>query len=269
MKRRKKRNTQKILIAILAIFVFLGVILAFYSIFKINARSKLKDSLLSLGPFSDGSDGSDDYNVCDFDISFDDESVEPPIHYDIYGMQKNMDICPPCQGEEVEVHDVVLPSSTGSDKYLTVCDSSSNDYACYEAYFSELRPEATVCHQCSSLSIPSADWEGYIVDKLSRDSSLEDSAWTFSFSGSGRETSSACNPDAHCPIHEACPGDTNGDGFVDLYDIQRTITNWLEEGCAESNGCCKGTDVNDDGVVNYADLAIISGSLGECPDLYD
>jgi len=56
----------------------------------------------------------------------------------------------------------------------------------------------------------------------------------------------------------SCPGDLNRDGLVDGADIAMVLGSWGP--CA---GCV--ADITDDGVVDGADLAAVLGSWGFCP----
>jgi hypothetical protein len=48
------------------------------------------------------------------------------------------------------------------------------------------------------------------------------------------------------------PGDANGDGKVDIFDLSRALSNWGRTGATRSQG-----DMNGDGVVNIFDLSIL------------
>ena len=54
-----------------------------------------------------------------------------------------------------------------------------------------------------------------------------------------------------------CPADLNGDGVVDAADLAMLLGSW---------GPCRDcpADLNGDGVVNAADLALLLGSWGPC-----
>ncbi len=58
-----------------------------------------------------------------------------------------------------------------------------------------------------------------------------------------------------CP----CPADQNGDGTVDLSDLNFVLSNWA---CENSDGGCIG-DVNADGVTDLSDLGIVLAVFGE------
>ena len=49
------------------------------------------------------------------------------------------------------------------------------------------------------------------------------------------------------------PPDTDGDGSVTISDLNRVTSNWMS---TTNNGAASG-DVNDDGIVNQADLDIV------------
>src|SRR5690606_8266366 len=53
-----------------------------------------------------------------------------------------------------------------------------------------------------------------------------------------------------------CVGDLNDNGVVDGADLGILLGNWLGAGCG---------DLNVDGVVNGADLGMLLGSWGSCP----
>jgi hypothetical protein len=55
-----------------------------------------------------------------------------------------------------------------------------------------------------------------------------------------------------------CPGDTNGDGVVDVIDIVMVILDW---GSPDGKG-----DVNGDGISNVQDLVIVILNWGPCPE---
>jgi hypothetical protein len=57
-------------------------------------------------------------------------------------------------------------------------------------------------------------------------------------------------------------GDYNFDGRVDDIDLGIFNSHWLEEGC-DFPDWCQGTDLNEDGVVNYLDYAIFAENYGE------
>ena len=132
-----------------------------------------------------------------------------------------------------------------------------------EAEFSELRPEATVCHQCEDISITIANGSETTTEVVSavdikqRTSGSDPDLWALAFQN-------ACNDNPHCPINEGCPGDTDGNGKVDASDLSAITSHWLEQPCPADKGCCGGADVNGDGIVNMDDYAIVSGSMGNC-----
>ena len=55
---------------------------------------------------------------------------------------------------------------------------------------------------------------------------------------------------------EPCPGDCNGDGFVNVSDLLAIIEVW---------GSDSGCDVNGDGNIDVVDLLAVVGSWGACP----
>jgi hypothetical protein len=57
---------------------------------------------------------------------------------------------------------------------------------------------------------------------------------------------------------DACTGDVNGDGMVDVTDILAVIGAW-----GSTNGGPE--DVNGDGIVNVDDLLSIVAAWGNCP----
>ena len=57
-------------------------------------------------------------------------------------------------------------------------------------------------------------------------------------------------------------GDLNDDGIVDAADLALLLGNWGPVDCAGS-GC---PDFNGDGVVDAADLAQLLGNWGPCPE---
>ena len=257
----KKREAQNILVAVLSILIVLYIIFAFYNISKPCPESELKGELAT----SSSRRSSDDYVICAFDVAI---SLNDSPTYTIYGMQKNKYVCPACLGSKVGVHEVTFPNPIEDNFYITACDTSNDytsddyTYACYEARFTALRPEATVCHQCKKITINTEDESNTVsaVDIKQKSAGLY--LWELAFT-------SACNPDPHCPVHESCPGDTDGDGQVDSTDLEAITENWLSQDCSTENGCCGGADVNGDGVVNMDDFAIVAGSIGYCPDRFD
>ena len=56
----------------------------------------------------------------------------------------------------------------------------------------------------------------------------------------------------------ACVGDINDDGIVNAADLGLLIGAWGNKGGA--------ADLNDDGLVNAADLGLLIGAWGPCPD---
>lgn len=60
-----------------------------------------------------------------------------------------------------------------------------------------------------------------------------------------------------CPVSPACPGDLDGNGFVDGTDLGALLAAWGP--CA---ACL--ADINGDGVVNGLDLGAMLGSWGAC-----
>lgn len=60
-----------------------------------------------------------------------------------------------------------------------------------------------------------------------------------------------------------CPGDVNGDGWVDGLDMG-AVTACLGQEVEEGDPCFP-TDVNEDGVVDALDLGFVSARFGECP----
>ncbi len=70
-----------------------------------------------------------------------------------------------------------------------------------------------------------------------------------------------------------CPGDGNGDGFVDEADEDDLLWFWgpdwfCSQLCPQVDGFCI-ADVNQDGVVEILDWLIVLGSLGPCKDPKD
>ncbi len=59
------------------------------------------------------------------------------------------------------------------------------------------------------------------------------------------------------PIPPVNPGDLNGDGWVDLYDIAYLSAHWGLTGCDEGNDYCQRADINKSGQVNNADLDLL------------
>jgi hypothetical protein len=57
---------------------------------------------------------------------------------------------------------------------------------------------------------------------------------------------------------DACPGDVNDDGVVDVTDLLLVVHAFGEGGDAPA-------DVNADGVVSLADLLLVIGNFGPCP----
>ncbi|MDG1136794.1 MAG: dockerin type I domain-containing protein, partial [Phycisphaerales bacterium] len=55
---------------------------------------------------------------------------------------------------------------------------------------------------------------------------------------------------------EPCPGDCNGDGFVNVSDLLAIIEVW---------GSDSDCDVNGDGNIDVVDLLAVVGSWGACP----
>jgi hypothetical protein len=77
----------------------------------------------------------------------------------------------------------------------------------------------------------------------------------------------ACNPRTDCSTDPNCPGDVNGDGYVDQDDLIALASFWQSSCSLESNQCCQGADLNGDGTVNLADFNIISQNMGKnCKD---
>ena len=54
-------------------------------------------------------------------------------------------------------------------------------------------------------------------------------------------------------------GDINGDGLVDISDVEKFTNQWLT---VPPSGPAKSSDLNDDGDVDFLDFAIIAGNLG-------
>ena len=65
----------------------------------------------------------------------------------------------------------------------------------------------------------------------------------------------------HYILRASIVGDYNFDGRVDDADLAIFNSHWLEEGC-DFPHWCKGTDLNQDGVVNYLDYAIFAAYYG-------
>lgn len=63
-----------------------------------------------------------------------------------------------------------------------------------------------------------------------------------------------------CEEDDACVGDLNGDGNVDITDMLGVLANW--GACGE--GACNG-DLNDDGVVDITDMLAVLSHWGACP----
>lgn len=59
-----------------------------------------------------------------------------------------------------------------------------------------------------------------------------------------------------CSEDPPCPGDFNGDGFINSVDLAQVLASWNGGGIA---------DINRDGFVNAADLALLLGAWGPCP----
>jgi hypothetical protein len=68
----------------------------------------------------------------------------------------------------------------------------------------------------------------------------------------GNQLNGQCNP--------FCPGDSNGDTYIDAEDLSELLADW---------GVCSGaapcySDFNGDGVVNGADLSSVLAEWGRC-----
>jgi len=59
----------------------------------------------------------------------------------------------------------------------------------------------------------------------------------------------------------SCPSDLNGDGVVGGADLAILLGSW--GGCPKAAPCA--ADLNGDGVVNGADLGVLLGAWGQCP----
>ncbi|AQQ70384.1 hypothetical protein SMSP2_00732 [Limihaloglobus sulfuriphilus] len=58
-------------------------------------------------------------------------------------------------------------------------------------------------------------------------------------------------------------GDINGDSLVNSMDLAAIANFWLETECSPENGWCQGRDINNDGSVTVADVAVISQSIAQ------
>lgn len=58
-----------------------------------------------------------------------------------------------------------------------------------------------------------------------------------------------------------CPGDTDGDGQINVTDMLAVIANWGP--CSAPESCS--ADINHDGQVNVTDLLSVIGAWGDCP----
>lgn len=56
-----------------------------------------------------------------------------------------------------------------------------------------------------------------------------------------------------------CPADLNGDGIIDGADLAIVLGSWNPASCPACTA-----DINGDGVVDGADLAIVLGAWGPC-----
>lgn len=204
-----------------------------------------------------------EHNVCKYNGAL------PAYNLIWIGMQRNKNLCGPCRGvatftQEMEypahpdlgsyyVHECVIPKeSFGPDNRLL---RGKNYYSCFP-----IADGKTECYQCSHMLFSFSGIHTYFTETHSR---------TFSGSPDVRTLySPACNPQPHCPIHPECPGDTNGDGGVNLEDLNLISIEWLKTGCGIGNGCCVGADLNNDGKVDNIDLAIVTGSMGICSDIF-
>lgn len=59
------------------------------------------------------------------------------------------------------------------------------------------------------------------------------------------------------------PGDIDGDGCVDSYDLELLIMHWLEDECLLTE-YCHGADINMDGKVNLLDFAVLIDNWQNC-----
>ncbi len=271
----KRGKLNKNISLIIVISVVLLTAVAMYALFKPSkelTKQELLDMIeqgeLATTTYSTG--GSGDILSCSANhITW---TTSPFLYHIITGMQKIKNVCPPCFGEEVEVYEVTFPNPLmGDNFYITACDEPENGsddygsdaYACYEADFADLRPEATVCHQCDDIGITIANGSDtvtevvFAVDIKQRTNPTDSDFWALDFQ-------SACNDNPHCPINEDCPGDTDGNGIVNIDDQTNVIDHWLEQPCPAKEGCCGGADLNGDGIVNMADFALVTGNPGFC-----
>ena len=68
-----------------------------------------------------------------------------------------------------------------------------------------------------------------------------------------------CGAGAHgVPDECECPGDVNGDGFVNINDLLAIVGAW-----GECSSCSE--DINGDGYANVTDLLMVIDAWGACP----
>ncbi len=64
----------------------------------------------------------------------------------------------------------------------------------------------------------------------------------------------------------SCPGDTNGDGDVDVNDLNNVILDWGTDGSANGGDLTDATGTGPpDGIVNVNDLNAVVVGWGKCP----
>jgi hypothetical protein len=69
--------------------------------------------------------------------------------------------------------------------------------------------------------------------------------------GGGNQLNGQCDP--------FCPGDSNGDTYIDAQDISEVLADW---GPCGADQCY--SDFNGDGIVNGADLTYVLAGWGRC-----
>ena len=69
-----------------------------------------------------------------------------------------------------------------------------------------------------------------------------------------------------CTPAAECEGDTNGDGDVNVDDLNNIILDWGTDGSANGGDVSDNTGAGDpDGIVDVGDLVAVITAWGDCP----
>jgi len=186
------------------------------------------------------------HDVCKFDggegnyfVGKDDKGWYNETHWK--AKQRNPNLCIPCLGEEKTLSPREYRIDEKEIAYSSCPVDTILGYGVFRGNY-----------KCSYNSDNLTGFEGHFILRTEHQTNEELKKII-----TKEYYSSSCNPEKTCPVHKLCPGDANGDGFVDLKDLHLISSKWGSRGGRGSAyNCFEGADLNNDRRVDLKDYNI-------------